>query len=194
MIDSRKNVTSQSRRIISAAFKCISSKGYANVSLRDIAGEAGVVLSQLNYYYKNKEGLFKEVIKELTEKYVGEIDELLKRGKGEKEKVEFLIKYFKEMLKYNPQLFKLLYDLTSMSMWSKPLKKLENNFYNSMSNVIEKHIINGLMAKGKLKNYSPKTLSRILLGTLYGMSMQVLMEDEKEDATKVFDELKLMLQ
>jgi AcrR family transcriptional regulator len=51
---------SQAERIFNAAFKCISTKGYANVSLRDIANEAGVVLSQLNYY-KNKEGLFKKV-------------------------------------------------------------------------------------------------------------------------------------
>jgi len=53
---------SQSEKILSAAYGCISTRGYANVSLRDIADEAGVALSQLHYYYKSKEGLFKEVV------------------------------------------------------------------------------------------------------------------------------------
>jgi len=39
----------QSERILQTAFECISSKGYANVSMRDIADEAGVALSQLMY-------------------------------------------------------------------------------------------------------------------------------------------------
>lgn len=69
MIDETDKLN-QSEKILLAAFKCISSKGYANVSLRDIADEAGVVLSQLNYYYKNKEGLFTEVVKMMIGKYL----------------------------------------------------------------------------------------------------------------------------
>jgi len=53
------NEQTQSGKILLAAYSCISTSGYANVSMRNIADEAGVVLSQLNYYYKNKEGLFK---------------------------------------------------------------------------------------------------------------------------------------
>ena len=50
-------------KILISAFECISTNGYANVSLRDIASEAGVALSQINYYFNNKEGLFVEVVK-----------------------------------------------------------------------------------------------------------------------------------
>ena len=35
-----------------------SQRGYANVSMRDIARQAGVAISQIAYHYKNKEGLF----------------------------------------------------------------------------------------------------------------------------------------
>ena len=89
----------QSERILNAAFKCISSKGYANVSLRNIADEADVALSQLNYYYKNKEGLFTEVVKMLSKQYLYEIEDNLKKGKSEMEKISCLIKYFQERLR-----------------------------------------------------------------------------------------------
>ncbi len=94
-------------KILHAAFKCIAAKGYASVSLRDIADEAGVVLSQLNYYYKNKEGLFTEVVKTLARQYLNEIEDILKRGGSEKEKIARLIEYFQEMLRKTPELFKL---------------------------------------------------------------------------------------
>ena len=60
--------------ILSAAYNCIATKGCANTSLWDIAESAGVVLSQLNYYYKNKEGLFIEVIKMMINKYRAEVE------------------------------------------------------------------------------------------------------------------------
>ena len=55
------------------SFECISTKGYANVSMRDIAMRQ-VVLSQLNYYFKNKEGLFKEVVRMMIDKYLRDIE------------------------------------------------------------------------------------------------------------------------
>jgi len=91
----------QSEKILLAAYKCISSSGYANASLRDIADEAGVVLSQLNYYFKNKEGLFTEVIKMMMQEYLLEVENHLKGGTTAKEKVATLIKYFQEVLEKN---------------------------------------------------------------------------------------------
>ncbi|WP_291632850.1 TetR/AcrR family transcriptional regulator [Clostridium sp.] len=177
---------SQPERILNAAFICISSKGYANVSLRDIAGEAGVVLSQLNYYYKNKEGLFTEVIKMLAGQYLSEIEENLKNGQSENEKISCLIKYFQGMLRNNPNLFKILFDLTSMALWSVPLKELVNNLFNSLSSLIEKYIVNNHSNKEKFKSYSSKALSKMVLGTLFGTSIQIILAHGEED---MFDSL-----
>ncbi|MCR3757877.1 TetR/AcrR family transcriptional regulator [Clostridium felsineum] len=182
--------SNQSKKILEAAFKCISVKGYANVSMRDIADEAGVVLSQLSYYYRNKEGLFREIAKNITEKYLGEIDIILKKGKSEEEKIFGLIKYFQETLKNNPQLFRVLYDLTSMSIWSKPIKKLLSNFYSRASELIQNNVMDRLIKREKFKFYSPSELSKILLGALYGTSVQFIMqENEEEISDSTFNEL-----
>ena len=82
---------SQSEKILIAASECISKKGYANVSMRDIANEAGVVLSQLNYYFSNKEGLFKEVVKMMIIKYLRDIEEALKTEESPKERLKQLM-------------------------------------------------------------------------------------------------------
>jgi len=168
----------QSEKILLAASKCISSKGYANVSLRNIADEAGVVLSQLNYYYKNKEGLFTEVVKMMIGKYLIEIEKCLKVEVSPKERVVHLIKYFKDLLKYNPELFKLLYEFTGLALWTPSFSGLLSNLFKELSSMIEKYILNNLQLK-HLKGYSPKSLSRLILGAMFGTAIQVLIDDEE---------------
>ncbi|WP_312812920.1 TetR/AcrR family transcriptional regulator [Sedimentibacter sp.] len=193
-MDNKLENLNQSQKILNAAFKCISERGYASVSLRDIADEAGVVLSQLNYYYKNKEGLFTEIIKTLAQQYLNEIEDNLKKGETEKEKMMHLIEYFQEMLKEKPELFKLLFDLTSMALWSESFKELLNDLFNNVVNLIETYIITDFSDERKLKYKSPITLSRMMLGTLFGMSIQVMLANGEEDMIDSLSSLKALFE
>ncbi|GAB6087879.1 TetR/AcrR family transcriptional regulator [Alkaliphilus crotonatoxidans] len=171
----------QPQRILHAAFKCMAVKGYANVSMRDIADEAGVVLSQLNYYYKNKEGLLKEIVKTVGDQYLNEVELRLMKGKSPRERISFLIEYFQEILRNKPDIFKLLFDLTSMSLWSPALKELQHDLFNNIASLIEKHIIKEFANQDKYKHICSNVLSRMMLGTLFGTSIQVILADEKEE-------------
>jgi AcrR family transcriptional regulator len=170
----------QSQKILTAAFRCISTKGYANVSLRDIADEAGVVLSQLNYYYKNKEGLFTEVIKIAIQKYLVEIENNLQKGATIKEKMASLIKYFQEMLSETPELFRLLYDFIGMSIWSDPVGKLLRQLFQDLSDLIEKKVLMNIAVNGKFMGYSTKAVARMIIGALFGITIQSILDPEKE--------------
>lgn len=184
----------QSQRILNAAFKCISRNGYANISLRDIADEAGVVLSQLNYYYKNKEGLFIEVVKMLGQQYLSEIEGKLKKEESDSDKISSLIKHFQEMLREKPELFKILFDLTSMALWSASLKKLLNNLYSDLTNLIEKYVMKNFNFKEASLSCSPKILSRTILGALLGTSVQVMLANDDENIADSLDIMQLLFQ
>ena len=56
--------------IISAAYSAIAKKGYAQVSMRDIALEAGVNKSILHYYFKDKDELILKVFRYLHDKFL----------------------------------------------------------------------------------------------------------------------------
>ena len=181
MMHDKTNEASQSQRILDAAFRCISTRGYANVSLRDISDEAGVVLSQLNYYYKNKEGLFIEVMKMLAQQYLHDIEDNLKKGKSSDENVAYLIEFFQETLKRKPELFRLLLDLISMALWSTSLRELFNNLFNNVTDLIEKYILASFSCKEKFQNYSSAALSRVILGALLGSSVQITLAQDQEE-------------
>ncbi|SNX53918.1 TetR/AcrR family transcriptional regulator [Thermoanaerobacterium sp. RBIITD] len=161
----------QAQKILDAAYNCISSKGYANVSLREIADEAGVVLSQLNYYFGNKEGLFAEVIKIMINKYMKEIVKALRKGESAKEKLLSIINFFREMLKNNPELFRMLYDLTGLSIWSTSFNDLLKELFNGISELIEENILSKTTLNGSLKGYSSKSIARMILGAMFGTAI-----------------------
>ena len=177
----------QSQLIINAAYKHISQRGYANVSLREIAEEAGVVLSQLNYYYKNKEGLLIEVVRMTARQYMVEIEEILKVGTGSQEKMSNLVKYFQNMLITNPNLFRLLFDLTNVSMWSNTFRNILNELFDDLADLIEKYILVDNTALASIGFGSTKTLAQVIFGSLFGTSIQVLLNPDNKDLYKAMN-------
>jgi len=187
------NKITQSQKILQAAFTCISSKGYANVSLRDIADEAGVVLSQLNYYFTNKEGLFIEVVKMSIQNYLTEVEINLKKYISPKARMNYLIKYFRNILIKNPALFRVLFDFTSLALWSESFCELIRNLFKDFSELIETHIINNTK-NDKIKMYSPAVLSRMLLGALYGTSIQAILDDKEENIINSLEAIQIIFE
>lgn len=171
----------QSDKILYAAFKCISSKGYANISMRDISEEAGVILSQINYYYKNKEGLFIEVVKALANQYLSEIENVLVSCSTAKQRMEELIGYFQEMLRTTPETIKILFDLTSMSLWSVSLRTLLNDLYAKISFLIDKYIVSDMTIRHEYKGITSIALSRMISGTIFGTAIQIVISEDRED-------------
>jgi AcrR family transcriptional regulator len=194
VIENLKNIekTNQSEMILNAAFECISSKGYANVSLRDISDEAGVVLSQLNYYYKNKEGLFTEVIKMMIRKYRQEVENHLRNGSTPKEKITELVKYYQEVLKDNPKLFRLLYDFSSMALWSASFSKLLCSLYNDLAELIETHVLKDISANSSLIDYAPISIARMILGAMFGTAIQVILDPQEKRITESLNAIELV--
>lgn len=56
--------------ILTAAIEAFGKSGFAAVSTRQIAAEAGVNQPAIAYYFKNKEGLYKACAEEIVDRYV----------------------------------------------------------------------------------------------------------------------------
>ncbi len=192
-MDRKAENLNQSQKILNTAFQCLSTRGYANVSLRDIADEAGVALSQLNYYYKNKEGLFTEVIKMMMHQYLHEIEDKLKTTSGTKEKVTSLVKYFSELIKKKPELLRLFIDFTAQSLWLPSFRRLLKNLFDDLSEMIEKSILAGTAINKNLSEYSSKSVAKMVLGALYGTSIQIMLDSGENDDLESLDLVGMIL-
>lgn len=191
MINEQKR-SNQSEKILQTAYECISSRGYASVSMRDIADEAGVALSQLTYHYKNKDGLLTEVIKMMIQEYTIEVEAHLKNGVTPREKLSDLITYFHGMLEENPRLFKMFFDFTSMSLWSEQFSTLLRNLFDNLANLIEKYILNDIPLKSNLRTYTPKSIARMLLGAMFGTAIQVILDPQEKELPEALNAIDLL--
>jgi len=77
------------KRIFDAAVSLFARKGYAAVGIREIAKNADVNISMINYYFDGKTGILKEIINECYDRYYSTI---LDTG-SEKTPLEKRVKY-----------------------------------------------------------------------------------------------------
>ena len=178
-----------SQRILTAAFKCISTRGSANVSLRDIADEADVALSQLNYYYNNRETLFAAVLAVMKKDYIANVEAKMESFPTLKEKAQFLVHHNRELLQNNKRLYRAFLDFFGLAMWSKSFQKEMNGFLNDISRIIEHQIDSGASNTGNAPLHSSAVQASLILGTTFGIAMQYLMNPERQEILEGFDML-----
>jgi len=175
------------QRILLAAYDCLSTRGYANVTMRNIADEAGVALSQLTYYYKSKEKLFTEVISKMANQYIHEIETRMSATADLNEKIVSLTQYFTEMLRDKPKLLKLFIDFAAQALWTPSFREQVDSLFDSLTELIEKFILNDSEAHQSVQNHSSKAIAKLILGALFGTSVQTLLSADKDNSFESFD-------
>lgn len=191
-MNAKRNETSQ--KILSSAFQCIADHGCNSVTLREIAEHAGVALSQLNYYHKNKEVLFSEVLKSMKQDYVQHVISNMEERQSIQEKTRFLIEYNKHLLTTNEALYRAFLDFFNLAMWSESFRKEMNDFLDGITNAIEKQIRENRSSQENGSAHLPAPLTRMILATTFGIAMQFLMHPEREDALDGFDILLALIE
>ncbi len=90
--------------ILDAAEKVFGSKGFQNVSIRDIAREAGISAGTIYHYFKDKHDLFVEAFIRGAKELLVSIEELASQGKT----VEDIGKVFVRFLLEKDHYFKMM--------------------------------------------------------------------------------------
>jgi TetR/AcrR family transcriptional regulator len=79
------------QRLLDAAAEMFNSKGYAATTVREIVKAAGVTKPVLYYYFRNKEGIFLELMRETYVKFNELIDAIRSERGSAREKLERFI-------------------------------------------------------------------------------------------------------
>jgi AcrR family transcriptional regulator len=179
--------TGPSEKILNTAFECLSTRGYAAVTMRNIADEAGVALGQVTYYYKSKENLFLEVINMMIHQYLSEIEQKLESATGKKQKFTALMAFFKELLQVNPSLFRLFIDFTAQALWIPSFREKVNSLFERLAEIIEKNLMLNADKSSWKSDYSPRSVAKLILGALYGTSIQLMLSSDSDVSFEPLD-------
>ncbi|MDR1783550.1 MAG: TetR/AcrR family transcriptional regulator [Dysgonamonadaceae bacterium] len=100
-----KNKQTTEEKILEAARKVFTHKGFSEARTRDIAQEAGINVALLNYYFRSKENLLRIVIEEKIHELFGKVLPILgNKDITLRDKIEKCMDYYCELLLENPDL------------------------------------------------------------------------------------------
>ncbi len=96
----RKGKT-RSREILEVARQSLVDKGYKELTLRNVAHNVGISIGNLQYYYRTKEDLEREMLQYASDREIKECYELLEKSSGDAERrftalIDFLLMRIKK--------------------------------------------------------------------------------------------------
>jgi AcrR family transcriptional regulator len=169
----------QEEKILDAAYAVIGREGYAQTTLRQIAEEAQVALSQISYHYQNKEGLLLAVVKRVARRHFEYMHNYLKPEMSPREKGTCFIQLYREVLMKEPELFRVLYDLVGLALWSEPLRHRVRGIFQGIMDQFSAEVFTGEVMEALDHAYSPEVLSSLFFGGIFGIAVQVLLEPKE---------------
>lgn len=173
--------------LIEAAIQVISQKGYAELSLRDIAKAAGVSLSSIHYHFENKDELLIEVVKCFKNMFLNELDQIIHSYSRDKthDVIEFLIR----SVKGRAETHRLWYDLQVLGMYNpnvrSEIKKIRQRFYS-------------LIYQFLFETSDPKRLPQgsqqicsVVFATADGILLQAVMAEDDQEIHELMSQLEM---
>src|ERR1019366_8073803 len=100
-IDGRKWKLHRQEEILAAAFEVFAAKGYAEARLDDAAGRAGIAKGTIYLYFKNKELLFRAVLRNLIHHSFTDLEVFVREFPGTAEELlrKVLSRQYAELVK-----------------------------------------------------------------------------------------------
>lgn len=92
------------QKILVAARRVFTKKGFAGARMQEIANEAGINKGLLHYYFKSKEGLFESIFDELLMKFAPQLNIIFESELPFFEKIEEFINEYMSILINNPEI------------------------------------------------------------------------------------------
>jgi len=182
-----------SGRILDATYRVIAARGWGAVTLREIAEESGVALSQLSYYFGNKDGLFAAVLERMQQEYAANLAATLRDATSFRERLERLIDYNRLLLKDNTDLYRNFLEFFNFAMASPEFKKPVTAFLTGIARAIEEQITQKQKSNQNLASYSSSTVTHFILSASFGISLQHLLAPKNKDIEAGFDVIKTAL-
>ncbi len=183
-VKKKKKTDGAEEKILSAARKLFTEKGFDAVKTRDIAKEAGINLALLNYYFRSKENLFVIIMKENMAKFMEVITKIVDNEETSLEqKIEVLVANYIDILSVNPDM--PLFVIRNSRIDDQRMK-MRGKFMNSY--FMEQ--VQDSIKKGKIENINPANLILNIVGlTIFPFVAHRMFQSANGFTQKEFNEL-----
>ncbi len=97
------NTTNPKLRILEIAEQLFATKGFDGVTVRDIAEQAHVNVAMINYYFRNKDDLYRGIVESYFEGLSSELDKVLRQETDPRLRIKLFINCYIDFLFSKPK-------------------------------------------------------------------------------------------
>jgi len=165
-------------RIIAAAYKVLSEKGYDKASTKEIASTAGVAQGLINYYFASKDLLFAEVFRRETKRYCESFNPLLQTYDTQEPlsnaTIAGLLTIPRSKALKEPDWFRLRYELFAIGLRNGTAQET----LKEMLTAERGHISETVRIIGGLPQEQSDAMAAILYSVIEGLGLQKVADPE----------------
>lgn len=166
--------------MIRAAYKVVGQKGYSDFTIRDIAREAGLSTGLVHYYFKNKEDLLLNVLKEMNANLKSYLNKALAELTEPRDKLTAFCDQAFELVDKEKAYFYVLIDFWAQISRNKRIRQANVKLFQSYRDEIAAILKEGV-AKGVFMVVDVKLASVIIISLIQGTIIQYVMDNEAFD-------------
>ena len=176
--------------ILDATCNVMARKGFAQISMNDIAKEAGEHKSLLFYYFRNKDQLFLELFHHLSRKYVDMISDIVSLPINFDEKLAKGINAFHQFMADEPKWFLMILELIVHSTHQPENKANVLALYTQLMGLIGSGFAEARKSKEITRKFDDDVVSSLILSTCIGLGVLNVLDKQATDFPKAYHYLK----
>lgn len=165
-------------QIVQATVECISTMGYNNFSMQDVARKANVSKGIIHYYFLNKDDLMMAVLN----KVASDIEELISQSTGDVEdparKLEIFVEIGMGIVRTKREYYQVSMDFWTQINQKPEVQSLIANHYDQFRKACRDIIQDGVKS-GAFQKVDPVGYSAAIVGMMDGISLQWLFDPER---------------
>ncbi len=180
-------------RIVRAARKLLAEEGYDQVTMKQVAREAGVAQGLIHYYFSGKDEILVEVLVQTSEEYADEAGHLALSLPESESLSEAALAVVKERVFRQPEWHRLRYELFAMGL-RKPgflpgVAALLESGRGGISSTLGRISGEQEPARGAARDPEREALAAVLLASFDGLALQKLADPEGFDLDAAYEVL-----
>jgi TetR/AcrR family fatty acid metabolism transcriptional regulator len=159
-----------------AAYKVVGQKGYYDFTIRDIAREAGLSTGLVHYYFKNKEDLLLNLLKEINTNMTVILNKAISKSDDPREKLNIFMTQAFDLVKNEKDYFYIVIDFWTQVNKNERMKRANIKLFKSYRDEIIKILKEGI-DKGAFMKMDLDYTAAVIISIIQGMIIQYVIDN-----------------
>lgn len=179
----------KTQRILQAVRFLLARNGYMGTTITLVAKEAGVSRGLLHYYFKNKDEMLAQVVKENMEASISMIQVIFTRHRSARGYAKGITTLLKDVMQNDPDFFHLFFEGLAVARQSPIVHAELKSLYGRFRKALETCLNNAKQDNAISPQLPIPALAAIITGLIDGMGLQFLTEPDLNRDDKVWQSM-----